>query len=168
MDVDDKLREQIIRLCEKQYRKGLQHGAHFYKSNFIDLKGARDFRQEGEADGYRQMVNPLTNKKEDAVFRLVTESSMDDMQELQQLLSGATSLDRLAGQYNPLDALSAKKKKYYKALPERFTTADAIVIGELHGISQRSVKYMLKQGSIRGRDHIFNREWHGKYTKLIN
>ena len=92
MDVDDKLRQQIIRLCEKQYRKGLQHGAFFYKKDYMQWDDITAFREVGFLENYKEMINPLTGKSMDAVERLTAESRMEDMEELIALLNDMRDL----------------------------------------------------------------------------
>lgn len=59
-----KLVKQIYRLCEKQYRKGVQQGIHFYAEKKIDLDMADKFRFDGAMSNYKYAVSPLFyNKK---------------------------------------------------------------------------------------------------------
>jgi len=79
---NNKLVRQIARLCEKQFRKGYQQGFSACKDNLITEKQVDKFRFDGSIQGYKKVVNPVYEYKEDAIQRLLAESSMSDMQEL--------------------------------------------------------------------------------------
>jgi hypothetical protein len=86
--VQKKLIKQIARLCEKQFRKGYQHGFGDCKDNLITEKQVDKFRFDGSTQGYKKVINPLHGMKEDAIERLLAESAMSDMKELRLLLTG--------------------------------------------------------------------------------
>jgi hypothetical protein len=86
--VQKKLIKQIARLCEKQFRKGYQHGFGDCKDNLITEKQVDKFRFDGSTQGYKKVINPINGRKEDAIERILAESGMSDMQELNLLLSG--------------------------------------------------------------------------------
>ena len=95
-----KLILQICRLCEKQYRKGFQQGAHFHNKGLFTMNEVSDFRHDGSVQGYKTVVNPgfWSNKwnpnkikptKEVAYAptnRIMVECRMDDMEELIKFL----------------------------------------------------------------------------------
>jgi hypothetical protein len=83
---EKKLVEQIKRLCEKQYRKGLQHGVGLAIEKGWTEKNAQIFRWVGERQGYKKVRRPenafpIGNDK-----FLVGECAMKDMEELSRLL----------------------------------------------------------------------------------
>ena len=86
--VQKKLMKQIARLCEKQFRKGYQHGFGDCKDNLITEKQVDKFRFDGMDEGYSRVINPLNGMKEDAIERLLAESGMSEMQELNLFLNG--------------------------------------------------------------------------------
>lgn len=78
-----KLVDQILRLCEKQYRKGLQHGSN------LPTKYAEQFRDFGAKQHYRKALD-LDGRVWSKWYhaeRLSAECSMPDMAELGILLS---------------------------------------------------------------------------------
>ena len=86
--VQKKIIKQIARLCEKQYRKGYQQGFGACKDNLITEKQVDKFRFDGMDEGYSRVINPLNGMKEDAIERLLAESGMSDMRELNLFLKG--------------------------------------------------------------------------------
>lgn len=86
--VQKKLIKQIARLCEKQFRKGYQQGFGDCKDNLITEKQVDKFRFDGMDEGYSRVINPLNGMKEDAIERLLAESGMSEMQELNLFLNG--------------------------------------------------------------------------------
>ena len=60
--MEKKLIKQIRRLCEKQYRKGFEHGYDACDNDLMSPQQASFFRKEGEEEGYKQMRNPFTNQ----------------------------------------------------------------------------------------------------------
>jgi hypothetical protein len=62
---------------------------------------------------------------------------------------------------NPLEVLPKDKRTLYEALPEKFTTAEAVAIGERLGLPQRSVKRFLSETK------LFEKISHGNYEKRI-
>ena len=77
-----KLIKQIERLCEKQYRKGVQHG------RLVSDGEASDFRHSGGRVGYRSHECLLRDGRiEDYTGLLMAEATMDNMAELKLLLS---------------------------------------------------------------------------------
>ena len=83
-----KLISQILRLCEKQYRKGFQHGAHFAMIEG-DTTKADAFRHLGADQDYRKMMWPETGRVETKAMQaqvLSAECAMAEMDELNRLL----------------------------------------------------------------------------------
>jgi len=80
-----KLIKQIQRLCEKQYRKGLQHGVYYAENNIMDSTEALKFRAKGIAENYKKHINPLNSKPINFHQQLLGEMTMSDMDELQYL-----------------------------------------------------------------------------------
>jgi hypothetical protein len=81
-----KLVRQIARLCEKQFRKGYQHGFMDCKNNEITEKEVDEFRLTGMKEGYKKVIHPVYGFEEDSIERLLAESSMSDMNELKGFL----------------------------------------------------------------------------------
>ena len=79
--------EQIVRLCEKQFRKGYQHGFSDCKNNLISEEEVEDFRLKGSLENYKNVINPIDNYEENALERLLMELNMPDMAELKELIS---------------------------------------------------------------------------------
>tara|TARA_R100001460_G_scaffold5722_4_gene15613 strand:- start:585 stop:974 length:390 start_codon:yes stop_codon:yes gene_type:complete len=63
INVKKALVKEISRLCEKQYRKGLQQGVGFHKEGYLTEENAADFRFDGSCQGYKKAVNPLYYSK---------------------------------------------------------------------------------------------------------
>ncbi len=83
-----KLIRQVMRLCEKQYRKGFQHGAHFAMIEG-DTTKADAFRHLGADQDYRKMMRPETGRVETKAMQaqlLSAECAMAEMDELNRLL----------------------------------------------------------------------------------
>ena len=83
-----KLIRQVMRLCEKQYRKGFQQGAHFAMAEG-DTAKADAFRYLGMDQDYRKMMRPDTGKMETKATQaeqLSAECAMAEMDELNRLL----------------------------------------------------------------------------------
>ena len=57
----DALSKEISRAMEKQYRKGLQHGAHFLEDGRVTIKDVDDFRYQGIKDDYKK-ANDIQQK----------------------------------------------------------------------------------------------------------
>ena len=89
-----KLIRQVMRLCEKQYRKGFQQGAHFAMTEG-DTTKADAFRDIGSKQDYRQFMLPegvLRSGKYHAT-QLSGECAMPDMEELSCLLEEIADVD---------------------------------------------------------------------------
>lgn len=82
-----KIIKQIERLCEKQYRKGFQHGFYACDEKKITKKQVDKFRQDGMIDNYSKVVNPLIGYSEVPLERLSVEMKMADMDELYRFLN---------------------------------------------------------------------------------
>ena len=85
--MSDKLVKQILRLCEKQYRKGFQHGAH----QAVRLGGhgeADRFRSAGMAKDYNHHVTQDGLNMSDGLYAqaMSAECAMPDMNELRSIL----------------------------------------------------------------------------------
>lgn len=79
--------KQILRLCEKQYRKGLQHGANFLNDKEVTLNQVDQFRWSGSKSDYKIAKDIRAGYKIDLISKLVVECMMADMDELSILLS---------------------------------------------------------------------------------
>jgi len=84
---EKKLVEQIKRLCEKQYRKGLQHGVGLALEKGWSEKNAQLFRLVGEGQGYKKVRRPEDAFPIGNENFLVGECAMKGMEELSRLLS---------------------------------------------------------------------------------
>ena len=85
----NKLVKQICRLCEKQYRKGFQHGYFACKENILTENEANEFRWKGAIEEYRKVECPLHwNSKANPIDRVYAETAMEDMNELRCFLRG--------------------------------------------------------------------------------
>ncbi len=62
---------------------------------------------------------------------------------------------------NPLDKLTASKKKFYEELPDIFSTSEGLIIAEKNKINERTVKRFFNQ------KEFFRRINRGEYEKLI-
>jgi len=85
-----KLKLQIERLCEKQYRKGVQRGAEFIGGRDLAdrmawTKSIQKWREYGERRGYKQAKTFTSGVYMPDGF-LCGECAMDDMDELSRLL----------------------------------------------------------------------------------
>ena len=81
-----KLKKQIQRLCEKQYRKGYQHGYIARKDKLLSYSQVCEFRDKGSEQHYKKSINPENGRKIDPDL-LVIESYMPDMDELIEILN---------------------------------------------------------------------------------
>jgi hypothetical protein len=79
-----KLYSQILRLCEKQYRKGFQQGFYACQNNQITKEQVAKWRDNGARNGYMEMIDPLTHRKIDAHSQLEAESWMGKTDEIRQ------------------------------------------------------------------------------------
>lgn len=70
---------QIIGLCERSFRKGFNHGyfAHFREK--ITPAQAEAFWISGRADGFRQMIDPISGKN--IRFRTLEPGSLEEQTE---------------------------------------------------------------------------------------
>ena len=94
--MNKKILNQILRLCEKQYRKGFQHGAGFLNDKIITMTDADEFRRDGMQEYYSNYYSPLTPKKERTknktfnkfhfIHQLIAECQMKNMDELKDIL----------------------------------------------------------------------------------
>jgi flagellar biosynthesis/type III secretory pathway protein FliH len=84
--IQNKIVKQIERLCEKQYRKGFQHGYYAALEKTLSEEEVNVFRLKGMLDEYSNVVHPHTGRKENATERLLFESAMPNMSELINLL----------------------------------------------------------------------------------
>ena len=93
---EKKIVDQLLRLCEKQYRKGFQQGAGLINDKIITIADADKFRGDGIKESYSNYYLPLTPKKErknNKIFnkwrfigQLIAECQMKNMDELQDIL----------------------------------------------------------------------------------
>ena len=86
--MEKKIVAQIRRLCEKQYRKGFQHGYIACDEDLLIPHQVTMFRASGADQGYRQVRNPISNLPYPKSYPdlLASECGMDDMEELCRLL----------------------------------------------------------------------------------
>ena len=78
--------KQIERLCEKQYRKGFQHGFLASQNKLMTQKQVDNFRLNGAKEDYSRVVSPTTNQKLTAKNILLSEINMPNMDELKLFL----------------------------------------------------------------------------------
>ena len=81
-----KLKKQIHRLCEKQFRRAFQQGFLACQDGNTNYQHVNDWRHEGTNDGYRKRTNVFSGAK-DYEDRLIGECAMGDMEELTRLLT---------------------------------------------------------------------------------
>lgn len=80
-----KLALQVLRLCEKQYLKGLQHGAE----GVVSKEKARRMRDTSSLHRYKLREDPKTGEKYTATEyadMMQAEANMAGMNELKQVL----------------------------------------------------------------------------------
>jgi hypothetical protein len=83
-----KLVKEICRICEKQYRKGYQHGFTDGKENLVTKEQVNNFRGKGIDQNYSKVVYPPDFKnKINPVRRVFDELAMPEMELLQALFS---------------------------------------------------------------------------------
>lgn len=82
----NKLIKQILRICEKQYRKGFQQGYYASVDYTINLTDVNKFREHGSKHNYKNCIDPINGKTKDQRHLILAEISMDDMDELRRLL----------------------------------------------------------------------------------
>jgi len=63
INVQKALVKEISRLCEKQYRKGLQQGVRFHKEGYLTEDNVSDFRHDGLRQEYKKAIDPLLYSK---------------------------------------------------------------------------------------------------------
>jgi hypothetical protein len=82
--------KEICRICEKQYRKGYQHGVGDSKEGLVTEDQANQFRYDGIAENYSKVVYPpFFKQKYDPVGRVSPELAMADMEILNTLFGQA-------------------------------------------------------------------------------
>lgn len=81
-----KLAKQILRLCEKQYRKGFQQGFHTCINKDMTKEQVDNFRFKGIDQDYKEVRWPHNGLKENPYSRLLAEAQMSDMDGLIFLL----------------------------------------------------------------------------------
>ncbi len=75
------LAKEIARICEKQYRKGYQHGVCDCVNGDTDDAKAQKFRTKGMLDNYTKIVSPLDFSAKTERFDIIkSELSMSDME----------------------------------------------------------------------------------------
>jgi hypothetical protein len=82
-----KLYYQILRLCEKQYRKGFQQGFYACQNNQITAEQVNKWRADGAYQGYAKMIDPLNHRNIDAHDQLFAESWMGKTDEIRQFFN---------------------------------------------------------------------------------
>lgn len=88
MEKSKRIKEQIFRLCEKQYRKGFQHGFYACMDDEMTQDEVDDFRGRGISEDYKKVMYPQSKHKVSSLERLSPEMAMPDMVELERLLKG--------------------------------------------------------------------------------
>jgi len=78
---------QIQRLCEKQYRKGLQHGFYASVNKELTMQQVNKFRLSGESENYSIVKSPFSGTTERPKERLLAEMQMTDMDQLIELFN---------------------------------------------------------------------------------
>lgn len=91
----EKLRKQIQRLAEKQYRKGFQQGFLACKQNELTEKDVLEFRLEGMKNGYSKCVDPFNGRVIKSRDILRAEMAMSEMVELKRFLIYKLSCDEM-------------------------------------------------------------------------
>jgi hypothetical protein len=82
--------QEICRICEKQYRKGYQHGVGDSNEGLVTKAQANQFRYDGIAENYSKVVYPpFFKQKCDPVGRVSPELAMADMEILNTLFGQA-------------------------------------------------------------------------------
>ena len=80
--------KEICRICEKQYRKGYQHGFFHGKEKLVNEDDVNNFRWKGSDQNYSKVTYPPNFKnKENPVSRVSCELAMPDMDILQSLFN---------------------------------------------------------------------------------
>jgi len=77
-----KLKKQIERLCEMQYRKGFQHGFIACIEHKLTLKKVNKFRSDGYEQGYQKSICPITKRKVSITDETWCMPNMEDLDEL--------------------------------------------------------------------------------------
>lgn len=78
--------DEICRICEKQFRKGYQHGFFHGKEGLVSEKQVNEFRWKGSEQDYKKVIYPpYFNQKVNPVERILPELSMSEMEILQEL-----------------------------------------------------------------------------------
>ena len=87
--MEKKLIKQIRRLCEKQYRKGFEHGYDACDEDLMSRQEVTLFRMKWGEEGYKQIRNPFSNRPYPKNYPdlLEAECWMVDMEELCRLLT---------------------------------------------------------------------------------
>ena len=81
-----KLKEQIFRLCEKKYRKGLQHGVYLVSNKYTTQDKIYKFRTDGMIEEYKICVDPVNRMRLNQDIIIMSELNMSDMSELRNFL----------------------------------------------------------------------------------
>lgn len=82
-----KLVKQILRICEKQYRKGFQQGYNACRVKSVTWAQAVTFRHKGMRQNYKIVQHPENGFKEYAIDRILMELAMEDISVLYYFLS---------------------------------------------------------------------------------
>lgn len=83
------LKKEISRICEKQYRKGYQHGYVHTKADLVTAEQVTNFRVKGEKQNYSKVLFPphfVTEEKASDV--ILAELAMSDMAILKNIFRG--------------------------------------------------------------------------------
>jgi hypothetical protein len=86
--------KEICRICEKQYRKGYQHGFLDSKKGVVTETQVTNFRGDGILENYSKVVYPPHFKRrEKPMDRISVELAMPDMEILNALFLQAEDED---------------------------------------------------------------------------
>jgi len=78
--------KEICRICEKQYRKGYQHGFIHGKEKLVNEDDVNKFRWKGSEQNYSKVTYPpYFNGNKDSISRVSCELGMPDMEFLKSL-----------------------------------------------------------------------------------
>lgn len=87
--------KEICRICEKQYRKGYQHGFTHGNEKIVSEKEVNKFRWKGSEQNYSKVTNPPYFKnKENPILRVSSELAMPNMEIWQPLFREAIEYER--------------------------------------------------------------------------
>ena len=86
--------KQVMRLCEKQYRKGFQQGFEACRQQMMSANKVAFWRTRGAMDNYRFCDDPRTGAKLQQIDLLLAEMRMTAMSELKDLFERANGITK--------------------------------------------------------------------------